>query len=84
MAIMLPTLGLFSACNKLDDVTDINNHSEKEEASTITKNSGEMVKFQIQNIDGKCFNFIGSLFAHKKIIINTLQPCRLLSSGIFS
>ena len=58
MMSVLLAIGLFSACNKSDDVTDINNHSEKEEAGTITKNSGDMVKFQLQNEDGmECYDF---------------------------
>ena len=58
MMSVLLAIGLFSACNKSDDVTDINNHSEKEEAGAITKNSGDMVKFQLQNKDGmECYNF---------------------------
>ena len=36
MMSVLLAIGLFSACNKSDDVTDINNHSEKEEAGAIT------------------------------------------------
>ena len=58
MMSVLLAIGLFNACNKSDDVTDINNHSEKEEAGTITKNSGDMVKFQLQNEDGmECYDF---------------------------
>lgn len=58
MMSVLLAIGLFNACNKSDDVTDINNHSEKEEAGAITKNSGYMVKFQLQNKDGmECYNF---------------------------
>jgi hypothetical protein len=55
---MLLAIGLFSACNKSDEVTDINNHSEKEGADTIEKGSDLMVGFQLQNEDGmECYDF---------------------------
>ena len=58
MMNMLLAIGLFSACNKSDEVTDINNHSEKEGADTIEKGSDLMVGFQLQNEDGmECYDF---------------------------
>ena len=58
MMNMLLAIGLFSACNKSDEVTDINNHSEKEGADTIEKSSDLMVGFQLQNEDGmECYDF---------------------------
>lgn len=56
MMSMLLAFGLFSACSKSDDVTDI--HSEKEETGTIEESSGEIVDFQLQNEDGiECYEF---------------------------
>lgn len=58
MMSMLLAFGLFSACSKSDDVTEINNHSEKEGAGTIEKSSDLMVDFQLQNEDGtECYDF---------------------------
>ena len=43
MSVLL-ALGLLSACSKSDDVTDINNHSEKDGTGTIEKSSDLMVE----------------------------------------
>ena len=57
MMNMLLAIGLFSACNKSDEVTDSNNHSEKEGADTIEKGS-DLIGFQLQNEDGmECYDF---------------------------
>lgn len=56
MTSMLLAFGLFSACSKSDDVTDI--YSEKEGAGTIEESCGQMVDFQLQNEDGiECYEF---------------------------
>ena len=48
MMNMLLAIGLFSACNKSDEVTDVK----------IDESSGYMVKFQLQNEDGiECYEF---------------------------
>lgn len=58
MMSLLLAFGLLSACSKSDDVTEINNHSEKEGAGTIEKSSDLMVDFQLQNEDGtECYDF---------------------------
>ena len=58
MMSVLLALGLLSACSKSDDVTDINNHSEKDGTGTIEKSSDLMVDFQLQNEDGtECYDF---------------------------
>ena len=58
MMSVLLALGLLSACSKSDDVTDINNHSEKDGAGTIEKSSDLMVDFRLQNEDGmECYDF---------------------------
>lgn len=58
MMSVLLAFGLLSACSKSDDVTEINNHSEKEGAGTVEKSSGLMVDFQLQTEDGKeCYDF---------------------------
>lgn len=57
MSVLL-AFGLLSACSKSDDVTEINNQSEKEGADTIEKSSDLMVDFQLQNEDGmECYDF---------------------------
>ena len=57
MSVLL-ALGLLSACSKSDDVTDINNHSEKDGTGTIEKSSDLMVDFQLQNENGtECYDF---------------------------
>ena len=57
MSVLL-ALGLLSACSKSDDVTDINNHSEKDGTGTIEKSSDLMVDFRLQNEDGmECYDF---------------------------
>ena len=57
MSVLL-ALGLLSACSKSDDVTDINNYSEKDGAGTIENSSDLMVDFQLQNEDGmECYDF---------------------------
>ena len=58
MMSVLLALGLLSACSKSDDVTDINNHSEKDGTGTIEKSSDLMVDFRLQNEDGmECYDF---------------------------
>ena len=58
MMSVLLAFGLLSACSKSDDVTEINNQSEKEGADTIEKSSDLMVDFQLQNEDGmECYDF---------------------------
>ena len=58
MMSVLLALGLLSACSKSDDVTDINNHSEKDGTGTIEKSSDLMVDFLLQNEDGmECYDF---------------------------
>ena len=58
MMSMLLAFGLLSACSKSDDVTDINNHSEKDGAGSIETSSDQMVDFQLQNEDGiECYEF---------------------------
>ncbi len=58
MMSVLLAFGLLSACSKSDDVTDINNHSEKEGTGTIEKSSDLMVDFRLQNEDGmECYDF---------------------------
>jgi len=58
MMSVLLALGLLSACSKSDDVTDINNHSEKDGAGTIENSSDLMVDFRLQNEDGmECYDF---------------------------
>ena len=58
MMNVLLALGLLSACGKSDDVTDINNHSEKDGAGTIEKSSDLMIDFRLQNEDGmECYDF---------------------------
>lgn len=58
MMSVLLAFGLLSACSKSDDVTDINNHSEKDGTGTIEKSSDLMVDFRLQNEDGmECYDF---------------------------
>lgn len=58
MMSVLLAFGLLSACSKSDDVTDINNHSEKEGTGTIENSSDLMVDFRLQNEDGmECYDF---------------------------
>lgn len=58
MMSVLLALGLLSACSKSDDVTDINNHNEKDGTGTIEKSSDLMVDFRLQNEDGmECYDF---------------------------
>ena len=58
MMSVLLAFGLFGACSKSDDVTDINIHSEKETDETIKESNGQMVDFQLQNEDGmECYDF---------------------------
>lgn len=58
MMSVLLAFGLLSACSKSDDVTDINNHSEKEGAGTVGTSGDQMVDFQLQNEDGiECYEF---------------------------
>ena len=60
MMSVLLAFGLLSACSKSDDVTDINNHSEKDGAGSIETSSDQMVDFQLQNEDGiECYEFRG-------------------------
>lgn len=57
MSVLL-AFGLFGACSKSDDVTDIGIHNEKETDDTIKESSGQMVDFQLQNEDGmECYDF---------------------------
>ena len=57
MSVLL-AFGLLSACSKSDDVTDINNHSEKDGAGSIETSSDQMVDFQLQNEEGiECYEF---------------------------
>ena len=57
MSVLL-AFGLFGACSKSDDVTDIGIHNEKETDDTIKESNGQMVDFQLQNEDGmECYDF---------------------------